>query len=564
MTRSKALFGITIITLAACQTEGEAPLTPGAEMRAQLPPISAEVLERHVATLSDDSFEGRAPGTAGGRETRDYLAKEMKRIGLEPLGDSYEHEVTLVSRTLDADQSNARIDLGRGFDTLSYGPEAVYWTKRDDTRISLKDSPLVFVGHGVVAPEYGWNDYAGLDARGKTVVMLINDPGFRAEGADFKGRAMTYYGRWTYKFEEAARQGADAAIIIHQTEPASYGWGVVSGSWSGPQLNLPRNPNDTEPVSLEGWVTTEQAEALFDSAGLDFGEMEQAASAKGFTPVSMGNLTLSAEIFQSLNLTESANVAGVLPGKKRPEEYILYTAHWDHLGVDQELVAEGKDGIFNGAVDNTTGTGGILAMAESWVTAGIQPDRSHLFVAVTAEESGLLGSQAFASNSPVPLSQIVGGLNIDGFLPLGRTKDLTVMGFGSSELEDILRDVAAEQGVSLTPDPSPEAGYFYRSDHIEFAKRGVPMLYVAPGENLVKGGIAAGKAAADAYRAGPYHNVTDEYDPDTWTFDGMVQTMTILRDVGVELSESNVRPNWYEGSEFRAARDAQLRDETQR
>jgi len=560
MTRSKALLGITLIGLAACQSDGETIVSPGAEVRALLQPVSADVLEKHVAVLSDDSFEGRAPGTAGGRKTRDYLVKEMKRIGLEPLGDSFEHEVTLVSRSLDTAQSMARIDMGRSFDTLSYGPEAVYWTKRDDARLSLKDSELVFVGHGVVAPEYGWNDYEGLDAKGKTVIMLINDPGYRLEGDDFKGRAMTYYGRWTYKFEEAARQGADAAIIIHQTEPASYGWGVVAGSWSGPQLDLPRNPDAIEPVALEGWITIDQAEALFESAGLDFEAMEQASMVKGFKPVSMGDLSLSAEIFQSMSITESANVAGVLPGSKHPDEYILYTAHWDHLGVDQDLVAEGKDGIYNGAVDNATGTGGIIAIAESWTASGIQPERSHLFLAVTAEESGLLGSKAFASNPPVPLKNVVGGLNIDAMLPTGPTRDLTVIGYGASELEDVLGNIAAEQGMTLSPDPSPQSGYFYRSDHIEFAKRGVPMLYVDPGADLVEGGVAAGEAVAAAYRDGPYHNVSDEFDAETWRFDGMTQALTILRDVGVELDQSDVLPNWYEGNEFRAIRDAQLNE----
>ncbi|MEM9839382.1 MAG: M28 family metallopeptidase [Pseudomonadota bacterium] len=558
MESTKALLSIMVIGLAACQTT-EPVQPPGAEVRAALGPVSAESLERHVATMSDDSFGGRAPGTDGGLRTRAYLVSEMEKLGLEPLGDSFEHKVTLVSRTLDGAQSKARVDLGRRrFDELSYGPEAVFWTKRDDRRLSLQGSEMVFVGHGVVAPEFGWDDYAGLDASGKTVVMLINDPGFRQQGEDFGGNAMTYYGRWTYKFEEAARQGADAAIIIHQTEPAAYGWGVVEGSWTGPQLDLPRDEDATPPVVVEGWVTSEQAEALFTSAGLNFAALEAAATKPGFKPVPMGNLKFTAELFQSLSSMESANVAGVLRGSERPDEYILYTAHWDHLGIDFDAVARGEDGVYNGAVDNATGTGGILAMAETWAKAGITPKRSHLFLAVTAEESGLLGSKAFASNPPVPLKNIVGGINVDAMLPLGRASDVTVMGFGSSELEDILGDIAGLEEVRLTPDPEPQNGYFYRSDQLEFAKRGVPMLYVDNGLDLIEGGIEAGQAASAAYRAGPYHNISDEFDPDQWTFEGMVQAMTILRDVGVVLSEDESRPNWYVGNEFRAVRDAQL------
>jgi Zn-dependent M28 family amino/carboxypeptidase len=559
------------MALAACsgETETEEQATrrgaepPAAEApqqtaNADLPPVSEKTLAQHIEVLSDDSFEGRAPGTEGGRKTVAYLSEEMEGLGLEPIGDSYALPVTLVSRTLDPQTSSASISISDDEDVLEYGPEAVFWTRRDGETIQIDESELVFVGHGVVAPEYGWDDYAGIDAEGKTVVMLINDPGFRQQGEDFGGNAMTYYGRWTYKFEEAARQGADAAIIIHQTEPAAYGWGVVEGSWSGPQLNLPRTEGSTEPVALEGWITLEQAQALFDTAGLDFAELEEAATNEGFEPVPMGELTLSAELNQSLEMTESANVAGVLPGTERPEEYILYTAHWDHLGVDEKLMAEGEDGIFNGAVDNATGTAALLAIAKTYKDAGYRPARSQIFLAVTAEESGLLGSQAFAAGPPVELANIVGGLNIDAMLPTGPARDLTVIGYGSSELEDILEREAEEEGLTLSPDPSPQNGYFYRSDHVEFAKRGVPMLYVDNGTDLVDGGREAGEVAAKAYTDGPYHGPSDEYDPNSWRFDGMVQVLNILRDVGLELADSDQRPNWYEGNEFKAIRDAQL------
>ncbi|GGY39487.1 M28 family peptidase [Parvularcula lutaonensis] len=569
MFKTKALLGITVIALLGCggseRTDADTTAAPQAQAASEDPmealgPVSEEVLKRHVLTLADDSFEGRAPGTPGGKKTREYLVSEMERLGLEPIGDSFEHPVTLVSRTLDPSRSSARFNYSDTLsDPLEYGPEAVYWTKRDDPELSIEDSEVIFVGHGVVAPEYGWDDYAGLDATGKTVVMLINDPGFRQQGEDFGGNAMTYYGRWTYKFEEAARQGAAAAIIIHQAAPAAYGWGVVEGSWSGPQLNLPRNPNDTAPVMLEGWITEEQAEQLFEQAGMDLEGMEEQATMAGFTPVPIGEITFSANLTQSLEETESANVAGVLPGTDRPDEYVIYTAHWDHLGVDEAMQANGKDGIYNGAVDNATGTGGILAIAETYADAGYRPSRSQIFLAVTAEESGLLGSKAFAENPPVPLSSIVGGINIDAILPTGPANDLTVVGYGSSELEDILAEVAGRKGKVLRPDPTPERGYFYRSDHVEFAKRGVPMLYVDNGVDLIEGGEEAGNAAGDAYTSGPYHNVTDEVDhPSTWRWDGMTELLTILRDTGLEIANTEGYPNWYEGNEFRAIRDEQM------
>jgi Zn-dependent M28 family amino/carboxypeptidase len=565
--KTKLLLGITIMALAACGSENgaepdersasEAAEVPSSEPAGSPLEIDEAVLREHIATLSDDSFEGRAPGTPGGMKTRSYLAEEMAEAGLEPLGDSYEHMVTLVSRTLDPKTSSASFTLPSGERPLEYGPEAVFWTKRDDETLSIDASEVVFVGHGVVAPEYGWNDYEGIDARGKTVVMLINDPGFRQQGEDFGGLAMTYYGRWTYKYEEAARQGAEAAIIIHQTEPAAYGWGVVEGSWSGPQLNLPRNPDETQPVTLEGWVTLEVAEAMFEAAGLDFAELEEAATQTGFEPVPLEGVTFSAELAQTLEETESANVAGVLRGTETPDEYILYTAHWDHLGMDQALIDAGEDGIYNGAVDNATGTAALLAIAEAWGESGVSPKRSHLFVAVTAEESGLLGSKAFASSPPVPLASIVGGLNIDAVLPAGESNDLTVIGFGASELEDVLSKVAGVDGVTLSPDPSPQNGYFYRSDHIEFAKRGVPMLYVDGGTDLKEGGIQAGEQLASAYTTGPYHNPSDEYSED-WDLSGMVQLLEILAGVGFELDQSGDDPNWYEGNEFRSIRDEQL------
>lgn len=514
--------------------------------------IPADTLRRHIVTLSADDFEGRAPATPGGEKTRAYLIQEMRRIGLEPAnGDSFEQPVTLVETTVDPAQSFLAIDG----EPLAYGGEAVFWTKRVEESVSFEDSDLVFVGYGVVAPEYGWNDYEGLDVEGKTVVMLVNDPGYATEDPNlFNGRAMTYYGRWTYKFEEAARQGAAAAIIVHQTAPASYGWDVVEGSWSGPQLDLERPDNGASRAALEGWIQEETARALFAQAGLDFDAAAQSAQGDDFKPMPMGGLKASGRLANTIRRNESANVAGLIPGAVHPDEYILYVAHWDHLGVANE--APDGDLIFNGAVDNATGTGGILAIAEAFMRNETPPARSVVFMGVTAEESGLLGSAYFAEAPLVPLKDIVGGINVDGLHPTPPTKDMTVIGYGASELEDLLKAAADKRGMVLRPDASPESGFFYRSDHISFAKKGVPMLFVSSGVDYVDGGEEAGLADLADYNRYRYHKPADEYDED-WDLSGMTQMLNIFYDVGAAMAYSDEWPNWHEGNEFRALRDAQ-------
>lgn len=514
--------------------------------------IPVDTLRRHIATLSADDFEGRAPATPGGEKTRAYLIQEMERIGLEPANaGSFEQPVTLVEATVDPAQSFLTIDG----EPLAYGGETVFWTKRVEENVSFEDSEVVFVGYGVVAPEYGWNDYEGLDVAGKTVVMLVNDPGYAAKDPDlFNGRAMTYYGRWTYKYEEAARQGAAAAIIVHQTAPASYGWDVVEGSWSGPQLDLERPDSGASRVALEGWIQEETARALFAKAGLDFDAVAQSAQNDAFTPVAMGDLKASGRLVNTIRRNESANVAGLLPGATRPDEYILYVAHWDHLGVADE--APDGDLISNGAVDNSTGTGGILAIAESFMQNETPPARSIIFMGVTAEESGLLGSAYFAEDPFVPLKQIVGGINVDGLHPTPLTKDVTVIGYGASELEDILKTAADKRSMYLRPDASPESGFFYRSDHISLAKKGVPMLYVNSGVDYEEGGMEAGLADLEDYNRYRYHKPADEYDED-WDLSGMTQMLDIFYDVGAAMAYSEDWPNWYPDNEFRALRDAQ-------
>jgi Zn-dependent M28 family amino/carboxypeptidase len=403
---------------------------------------------------------------------------------------------------------------------------------------------------------------AGLDVEGKTVVMLVNDPGFATEDPElFKGKAMTYYGRWTYKYEEAARQGATAAIVVHETAPAAYGWDVVANSWTGAQADLVRANGGADRALLEGWITVETARKLFAEADLDFEEMKFEARQRGFTPIDMGGLTARGEIHQTVTEATSRNVIGVLPGTEAPDEYMLFTAHWDHLGKKSEerTGAAGedfyRDDIFNGAVDNATGSAALLDIAEAM--AASEHPRSVLFLSVTLEESGLLGSAYYAENPTVPMNQIVAGINMDGMLPLGRSKDMVVVGYGASQLEDRLAAVLETQDRVIQPDPNPQAGYFYRSDHVSFAKEGVPMLYADGGQDLLEGGEAAGRAAAEVYTVQRYHKPMDEYSA-SWDLSGMVEDITALYTVGRDIADSADWPEWYDGNEFKAIREASL------
>jgi len=556
------LLAACFAVLAGCGDEGGAPVPDAgvlAAMGAAAPAaetatgISAEELRRHIATLASDEFEGRAPTTPGGEKTRNYIAAEFQRLGLKPVGASYFHEVPMVESTLDPAKSFLRIDVNGAPRDLGYKSEVIFGTKRATPEVSFDASDLVFVGYGVVAPEHQWNDYAGVDAKGKTVVILVNDPGFlTGDETLFGGKAMTYYGRWTYKFEEAARQGAAAALIVHDTVPAAYGWNVVEGSWSGPQIDLQRADDGASRAALEGWITKEAAASLFAAAGLDLEAQMQAANKRGFKAVPMSGLKASGKITQAIKRSNDANVIGVLEGASAPGEYVLYMGHWDHLGVDPSQ--KGDDKIFNGAVDNATGIASILEIARKFAS-GPRPHRSVLFAAVTAEESGLLGSAYLAENPPVPLKDIAAGINIDGVLPAPPAKDIIVVGYGASELEDILKKYADAAGKYLRADPEPEKGYFYRSDHISLAKKGVPMLYADAGSDLVEGGEAAGKAFGDDYTANRYHQPSDEFD-DSWDLTGMVQSMEILQAVGAEVANSSDWPTWRDGNEFRAIRDA--------
>jgi Zn-dependent M28 family amino/carboxypeptidase len=546
-----ATASLCAIFFTACTTE--TPTEPAGDTS-----ISAADLGLRIETLASDKLEGRAPGTPGGIMASQYLADEMQKAGLKPAGDdgTYFQNVELTASSLNANQSSMMISTDDAtIVSADLNSNAVYWTKRLDNTVTVEDSELVFVGYGVTAPEYGWDDYAGLDVTGKTVVILVNDPGFATKDENlFKGNAMTYYGRWTYKYEEAARQGAAAALIVHETAPASYGWDVVSGSWTGAQYDLVRPDRGASRAALEGWLHYDTAKSVFASAGVDYESLKTQASVKGFKPVPLDGLKLNATINQSVNTTTSRNVAGKIEGTVTPDEHVLYMAHWDHLGRNPELE---DDQIYNGAVDNATGTAAIIEIGEA-MAQGPAPDRSVIFVAVTAEESGLLGSAYYSEAPLVPLEKTVAGINIDAMLPLGRTNDMKVIGFGASELEDRLKYVLDKRDMYIVPDDKPEAGYYYRSDHISLAKKGVPMLYADPGNDHVTNGLTYGENFANEYTRERYHKPADEYD-NSWDLSGIQQSTEILYELGLNLANSEDWPNWYEGTEFRALRDDMMK-----
>lgn len=518
------------------------------------PEITEADFAYRIATLSDDRFAGRGPASERGEPAAQWIATEMEAAGLEPAGavGTWFQPVALIESTLDEAVSSFDITINGEPMGLSVGQDVTYWSQNPQEAVSLEASDLVYVGYGVVAPEYGWDDYAGVDVEGKTVVMLINDPGFINRGEAFNGEAMTYYGRWTYKFEEAARQGAEGAIIVHQTEPASYPWGTVRSSWSGPQFILAAGANN-DVVDVQSWITESVAETLFAAVGMDFQEMAAAAASPEFQAVEMTGAQLSASLSNALRELTSDNVAGMVRGSERPDEYVLFMAHWDHIG--ERLNFAGDDQIYNGAVDNATGTSAILELAERFATADNPPERSVIFVAVTAEEQGLLGSEYYAMDPLVPLDQTVAGFNFDGMLPIGPTEDIVVIGYGSSELEDLLAEEAEARGMYLTPDPNPEAGYYYRSDHVTLARRGVPMIYADSGSIHAELGAEYGAQIEAGYRLERYHKPSDEYDP-SWDLSGFVQSTTLMYDTARRVTDSEDWPNWYEGNEFRSVRDA--------
>ena len=543
--RSGAICGLlfSLLICACSDPQSALPAPPLTEVEADL--------HRHIAVLAADEFEGRAPGTAGEEKTVAYLRQEFAALGLQPgNGDSWFQEVPITS--VDAKPS-AIVVRGPGYQReLALGEEVNVGTMQQVSQVVVQDSPLVFAGYGIVAEERGWNDYAGLDVAGKTVLVLVNDPGYASQDeALFNGNRMTYYGRWTYKYEEAARQGAEAVLVVHETGAAGYPWGVIGSPEA--RIGLTAENRRLDLARVEGWVSQAMAEELLAAAGLDYQTMKDAAVRPDFKAADLGGLTFSVTLNSTLNSSMSKNVVARIAGAKFPDEHIIYSAHWDHLGIRPEQ--EG-DNIYNGASDNASGTAALLAIARQFQQRRQAPLRSVLFLALTAEESGLLGSRWYAENPLYPLETTVANLNMDNIYGTldGRTTEVAVVGHGYSELEDYLVRAAAEQGRTVVPEPSPEKGYYYRSDHFNFARAGVPALDTTRSNASREHGKVWGQDRLDDYTANIYHQPGDEYSPD-WDLSGSAQEALLFYQVGSSLADSRDFPNWSAASEFRAERD---------
>ncbi|MGN8036000.1 M28 family metallopeptidase [Chitinophaga sp. 22321] len=533
-----------ILAISAALLGGNAAAQDSAAIKA----INAPGLAQHIQILASDAFEGRKPFTRGEDSTIQYLAAQFKQLGLKPgNGDSYFQEVPMVS--ISSKPASDLVIKGKaGAVSLQYLEDFVAATRQVQEQVSIRNSELVFAGYGIVAPEYHWNDYKGLDVKGKTVIVMINDPGF-ADSTLFKGRVMSYYGRWTYKFEEASRQGAAGVIIIHETAAASYPWKVVRSGWSNSKLHLQTANNNQHRTTMEGWITQDAAKKIFQLAGLSPDIMEK-ARAKDFKPVDL-HLQTSLEINNTIKKSTSHNVLALLPGAKHPQECVVYSAHWDHFGIGEPVKG---DSIYNGAVDNATGTAGLLALATAFTKLPHPPARSVLFLSVTGEEQGLLGSEYYTAHPTFALHKIVADINLDVLNTFGRTKDITLIGFAQSELDEYALRAARKQGRTTVPEANPEGGWFFRSDHFNFAKKGVPGLYIGPGTSAVGRDVGRGKEMIATYNRLRYHSPADEYDPATWVMDGMVEDVRLLFDVGYQLSNENSFPAWKKGSEFKAYR----------
>jgi Zn-dependent M28 family amino/carboxypeptidase len=522
-----------------------------AKEASSIPWLDYEVFRGHIAALASDDFEGRKPGTAGEEKTVDYIRRQFAEAGLKPgHGTTFFQSVPLVEITAAPDTTLTFERTGNKRE-LKYAQDMVVWTKRVVPQSSIDNSPLVFVGYGIVAPEYDWNDYAAADIRGKTAVILINDPGFATGDPKlFRGRAMTYHGRWTYKFEEAARQGAAGALIIHDTEPAAYGWNVVATSWTGPQLDMASADGNAGRVAIEGWISNEAATSLFQLAGQDLTALKSAAVQRDFKAVPL-DVRASVAVRNTIRRSNSSNVIGILPGSKRPDEYLIYTAHWDHFGRLQDKTG---DAIANGAIDNATGVAGIITLARAFAHAAEKPERSIVFLAVTGEESGLLGSAYYADNPIYPLARTAAVINIDAMYAGGPARDIVVVGSGNSDLEDYLRKAAKQQDRVTSPEPTPEKGFYYRSDHFNFAKKGVPALYTKLGTDDRQHGRAFGQEQQEKYIAERYHQPSDQYSPDL-DLSGSFQDLELMYRVGERVAAEKSWPEWYKNSEFRAVRE---------
>ena len=514
--------------------------------------FNADTLKRHIAVLASDDYMGRKPFTEGETKTVNYLVEQFRQLGLEPgNGDSYIQSVPMANILATAAPA-MQVNSIKGSFTLKAFDDYIIWTDKTDSSFTLENTELVFAGYGVVAPEYNWNDYAGLDVKGKVVMVMVNDPGFWiGDTSLFKGKAMTYYGRWTYKFEEAARQGAKACLIIHNTAAASYPFSVQQNSFNTTRLKLDNRGKDFPNCDMIGWIPENVANRLFIAGGFDSTLLVK-ANQPGFKAVPL-NLKLSTSMKVKASFNKSSNVVAKITGSKRPDEAIIYTAHWDHLGIGRP----NKDGdsIYNGALDNASGTAGLLEMARAFKNMKVKPERTIIFLAVTAEEQGLLGSAYYAENPLFPVEKTVANINMDGLNRFGKTRDMVVVGQGQSELEDYLNDAITKKGGYLSFDQHTEAGYYYRSDHFNFAKKGIPALFANSGKDFIGKDSSYGKALEKEYNDKHYHQPSDHFDATTWAGEGAINDLQLLFTIGRRMAFETSFPKWKEGSEFKLIRE---------
>jgi Zn-dependent M28 family amino/carboxypeptidase len=548
-----ALYGVC----AACSnSSGERGVAAGAVDSAGSA-ISADGLLQHIKDLSADSMEGRAPGTPGEDKAVAYMQSQFRALGLKPgnPNGTYLQNVDLIGYKA---HPVAFYTAGGRKISLAYPSDFIANSRHRAPETKVQNAGVVFVGYGVVAPEYGWDDYKGVDVRGKTILMLINDPPVRVpqdtalDTAMFKGRAMTYYGRWTYKYEIASAKGAAAAIIIHETGPAGYPYAVVSGSNSQEQFDVPSADADTR-VPVEGWLTLDKAKEIISAAGQNFDSLKAAAARKDFKPVAL-NATANYDVTVDSRQIQSHNVVAKLEGTDKKDEYVVYTAHWDHLGKDTTLTG---DQIYNGAADNASGSSALIEIAKAFTKLPSPPRRSILFLSVTAEEKGLVGSKFYATHPLYPLTKTVANINMDGLNQWGKTSDFTVIGLGKSTLDDVLTDVLKSENRTVRPDAEPEKGFYYRSDHFEFAKQGVPALDTDAGIDFVGKPAGYGLQKRDEYTTNDYHKPSDEVKPD-WDLSGGVADARVLFRVGYIVAQADAAPQWKAGAEFKATRDSMM------
>ncbi len=519
--------------------------------------IDKQVLLKHIEEISSDKFLGRKPTTKGEEVTISYLVDEYKKLGLLPLnGDSYLQPLPIVEITPDYPKQLV-IKGKNGNVVLNHGDDFVAVTKRIEDRIEVLNSDIVFAGYGIVAPEYGWNDYEGIDVKNKIVIVMVNDPGYATKDSTlFTGNRMTYYGRWTYKYEEAARQGAAGILIIHEDGAASYPWGVVQNGRMGSQLVIDDGKKNGSACKFEGWITLNKAKEMFSLAGLNLDDELKRAAQKGFKSRPLG-LTTSLMMKNKLTFLTTNNVLGYFPGSERPDEFVFYMAHWDHFGYDSTLTTEDK--IFNGAVDNATGVAGILTIAKAIKDLPVKPKRSTVFFAITMEEFGLLGSNYYVNHPLVPLEKTVAAINLDGLNIFGPTKNFSVIGLGLSELDNYIKEEAGKMGKSLMSEMNPEAGSYFRSDHFNFAKVGVPAVYLSAGnEHMTQPKDFMEKASSKWVREN-YHKVTDNYDPASWNFEGMMEQLQFIYNVSTHVINGTTFPQWNENAPYRVIREKMVK-----